>query len=193
MFCGIPPSELPDAPRYDGKSLIICGGAACVWDDLEPLIPYIGSGTHVMAVNDVGMHIPVDIRHWFSNSAKDVGKWAECRRRGYNQGATRHALRRGNDEKGANYLWPWPGHGTSSLNAVYTGLAMGYESVVLCGIPLDNQPNYFSPKWEKRNFTHEVPDRDDGTMKYWTNARDKFFEGRVKSRSGRTKELLGAP
>jgi hypothetical protein len=58
---------------------------------------------------------------------------------------------------------------------------------------LDNSPNYFSPDWEVRNFENEVPKRQDGTMAYWEAAAKKCFRGRVKSMSGRTRELLGAP
>jgi hypothetical protein len=43
------------------------------------------------------------------------------------------------------------------------------------------------------NFEREVGVREDGTMMYWHNANQKLFGGRVKSMSGRTRDLLGAP
>lgn len=164
-----------------------------MWEDLEPFCPHIRGGAwHLMAVNDVGMHIPLDLRHWFSNGAEDVANWSRCRRTGYNRNATRHALKFAQCKAGANYYWPWPGHGTSSLNAVLTGIALEYDEIILCGIPLDNTGHYFDPPWVRSNFEREVPYKD-GELKWWAKAADRYFDGRVKSRSGRTRELLGAP
>jgi hypothetical protein len=69
---------------------------------------------------------------------------------------------------------------------------MGY-TIVICGCPLDDSPNYFSPDWELRNFTKEVGVKSDGTMQYWEAAKQKCFRNRVKAMSGRTRALLGAP
>lgn len=179
-------------PTYQGRC-VIAGGAMCVWDDIQGFAPEIrGGGTDLMCVNDIGMHMPLKVRHWFSNGPGDVQRWRACRRRGYNEDIVTHALEFSSQPGKVHWVWPWPGHGTSSLNAVYTALQMGYTDVVLCGVPLDNQPNYFSPAWERRNFEREVPDRD-GRLKWWGRAADERFNGRVKSMSGRTRELLGAP
>jgi hypothetical protein len=80
--------------------------------------------------------------------------------------------------------WPWAGHGTSTLNAVYTGLALGYDSVVICGAPLDNKGHYFEPDSAVSNF-----DRS-GDLMSWKYARDNVFDGRVTSLSGNTKLIL---
>lgn len=190
MFA-IPETEFPIHPLYNGKGLVICGGARCVWEDLEPFCPHVrGGGYHIMAVNDVGMHIPLDLRHWFSNSAQELSQWVECRRNGYNRTVLTHSLRA--NPGIVKYIWPWPGHGTSSLNAVYTGLRMGYDPIILCGVPLDDSGHYFDPPWVKTNFAREVPANNEN-LKWWSNAAEKVFEGKVKSMSGRTRDVLGSP
>ena len=93
-------------------------------------------------------------------------------------------------------VWPWPGHGTSSLNGCYTGLALGYDEIVLCGAPLDDSGHYFDPPTWHTNFVREIPDVDRGGViqpRYWSEAKARIFDGKVKSMSGRTRDLLGAP
>ena len=172
---------------------MICAGAACIWDDLALLgVRSDQSDTHIMAVNDIVMHLPMRVRHMFSNDHRLIPHWLGARRPQYvrEYGAVEHTHSCG---VGGKYTWPWPGHGTSSLGACYSAVAMGYSPIILCGCPLDNSPNYFSPSWEIRNFEREVADTVNGQISYWSNAARKCFRGRVKSMSGRTRDLLGAP
>ena len=90
--------------------------------------------------------------------------------------------------KGAKYYWQIPGHGTSGLNAVYVGLLLGYDEIVIVGMPLDNTGHYFDAPWEKSNFEKQVPFKD-GSIKYWKDAIPKF-EGKVKVVSGRLSAIL---
>jgi len=175
----IPWKPLPEiAGTYSGR-ILVCGGARCIWDDLADFLPEIRGGVHVMCINDLGMHYPYSFKHWYSNSADELKVWSQARRRDLDNGHTLHSC-----NPGAGHLWPWPGHGTSGLNAVYTALALGYDDIILCGIPLDDSGHYFDPPWRGSNFTHEVPE-----MKWWKNA-VQYFDGKVSSRSGRTRELL---
>lgn len=171
--------------------LILCGSARCVWDDIRPYYSAQFSDTRWMAVNDIGMHLPVRLSHWYSNSADRLKAMARCRRENLNQDVKLHAMRHPGQGE-VRYMWDLPGHGTSALNACYVGLKLEFEEIVLCGIPLDDQPYYFEPDWieSNANFVREVPIKG-GRMKWWENARDTVFEGRVRSMSGRTRELLG--
>lgn len=192
-FLGLSLRDYPDlVGKFSGKLVIVAGGG-CVWDDLKRLNCRGGidnNGWTVMTVNDVTAHYPGKITHVYSNDHRMLPFWIGARRpqytRAYGPIPYVHSCR-----VGAKNNWPWPGHGTSALGATYTGLAMGYDEIVLCGVPLDDSPNYFSPDWEPRNFTREVPEKDNGTMAYWHQAAKACFRGRVKSMSGRTKELLG--
>ena len=195
QFLGITLRGWPEdmVNRFPGKRLILCAGGACVWDDLALLgIRKESASIHFMAVNDIAMHLPMKVRHLYSNDHRMIPFWMGARRHQYirTHGLIEYTH---SNQTGGQHTWPWPGHGTSALGAVYTGIAMGYNPIILCGCPLDDSPNYFSPSWEKRNFSREVSEQVDGNLAYWSGAARKCFKGRVKSMSGRTRELLGAP
>ena len=190
------PAELVDA--FAGKKLVVCGGARSVWDDLLTLnvSGENPNGFDVMTVNDVTMHYDGKITHVYSNDARWLPKWIAARRdlitRKY--GGIQYVHSCGT---GARYNWPWPGNGSSGLGAVYTGLAMGYSTIVLCGIPLDDAGHYFDPPWKRTNFSREVGNQTNGDLQYWANAKRTVFDvvkpkACVRSQSGRTRELLGA-
>lgn len=192
-FLGVALNQYPKdmVGKFSGRLVIVSGGR-CVWDDLASLGLRGGHGPDVMCVNDVVMHYPGMVKHLYSNDRRRISGWLQMRRpeieREYGPVRYTHSCR-----EGAKYHWPWPGHGTSSLGAVYTGLAMGYDEIVLCGVPLDDSGHYFDPPWKESNFTREVGVKGNGQMQYWAEAAKKCFQGRVKAMSGRTRELLGPP
>lgn len=176
--------------KFKDRRLVIAAGGRCVWDDIQRI--RINTEEHdMMAVNDVGMHLPFKLKHWYSNDSKLLPRWLSARR---------PPLVRDIDEKQPilthscyegmhHHHWPVPGHGTSGLNAVYVALLMGYEDIVLVGMPLDDSGHYFDAPWMKTNFTREVPDRDEG-LRYWSTAAREIFDGRVKAVSGRLVGIL---
>lgn len=174
---------------YDGP-IVIAGCAQCVWNDIADL-PRMFRQAPVMAVNDLIMHYPGRLDHAYSNDTPMLDAWMAARRPEYVRRFGKPEIHTCGSTREHN--WPWPGHGSSALNAVYTALAMGHSKVVLCGVPLDNQPHYWQAPWERANFEREVGTTVTGKMQYWQNAADKIFNGRVRSMSGRTMELLGAP
>lgn len=195
---GISYNQLPkEKDTFKGTCLVV-GGGWCVWKDLS-LIDW--SQIDIMCVNDIFMHFPGEIRHFYSNNHHEMLKWREARVDRFRKSYTRTTMLHTN-RYGADYMvqWPWPGHGTSGLNAIYTALGLGYEKVILAGIPLDDGGHYYDPRpdettgsWGNRKFSHfeaEIPVKG-GKMKYWEDARDKIFNGRVRSLSGRSKDLLG--
>jgi len=193
---GIRKAQYPDlVDKFVGHRLLVVGSGRCVWDDLASIAIKPGpqnSGYDVMCVNDIVMHYPGAIRHFYSNDHRWIPNWLNARRE-------LHIRRFGpikyvhSCNVGPAHNWPWPGHGSSALGAVYCGLAMGYEQIILCGIPLDDGGHYFDPPWVKTNFMREVGTQPDGQMMYWQNAKTKNFRGRVFGTSGRTAELLGRP
>lgn len=178
------------AGTYSGI-LIIVGSGRCVWEDLEKAGMAKNQDHHIMALNDMIMHYPGPLEHAYSNDHTLIDTWVKARRPTLvrDWGRIKHIH---NCRAGRHHVWPWPGHGSSGLNAVYTGLGLGYDRVWLCGIPLDDSGHYFDAPWIKTNFNQEVADRDNGP-RYWENAARRIFKGRVKSFSGRTRELLGEP
>ena len=174
--------------RFSGRLLIV-GGARCVWDDLA------GVGfqdTDILCINDIVMHFPGKVKHFFSNDSTFTPRWLLSRRRNlrkaYGPVEYVHTC-----NKGAEYNWPWDGQGTSALGAVFSGLAMGYDKIILCGVPLDDTGNYFDPPWVKSDFMNNIGLTGSTSIKCWGKAMREVFNGKVTSCSGRTRELLGLP
>lgn len=170
--------------RKFGGDLFIVGSGRCVWDDLEK-IGRCPRGD-VMTLNDITMHFPYEVKHAYSNHYDQLEKWIGARRLTYNIDILKHSY--------MNYpgvvKWPFPGNGTSALNAVFVGLALGYDKITLCGIPLDNSGHYFDPPWKETNFEKEVPAKKKlDAIRWWSDAYKHIFNGRVKAVSGRLAHL----
>jgi len=183
------------------ETLIICGGGRTVWSDLGRIPDW--NQHHSMAVNDAIMYFPGRLDHAYSNDCIINGindrmllRWYAARRpenRQQDTGTKLHSCF-GHGVEGVRH-WDIKGHGTSGLNAVYVGLGLGYQRIILCGIPLDNEGHFFDPPWKRTNFNREVPTKRAGPnqLRFWSAAKERDFNGKVFSMSGRTKELLGEP
>lgn len=185
--------HLPKVPRYQG-GVIVVGDAACVWDDLERFRcrsdnGVARSGWDFMTVNGITSVFPGKIEHAYSNAPWVIRRYVRSRRDDYKDefGYPKYLHSRGPD--GTDFVWPWHGDGTSGLGATLVAVALGYERIVLAGMPLDNGPHNGEPPWRTTRFTTEVPPGDF----HWGRAIHLAFEGKVKSLSGRTAEWLGQP
>ena len=199
-FCGHSVSSLPTCTgAYKGKQLVICADAACVWDDLKRFGCASGnnrgsvwkSGWHFMTVNKVVETFPGDIEHCYSNEPQTLLRFIASRRteyvREFNAPQNSHSI-----TAGCKWTWPFGGHATSGLGAVLVGIGLGYDRIVLCGMPLDDGHHNGEPPWRTTWFTNEAADNvATGENQYWKNARVLAFEGKVKSMSGRTMKWLG--
>lgn len=192
------PKTLEYIGKFSGKRCLVVGSAACVWDDLDRLGVRgdLNNGWHTICVNDVIQHYPGVVNHGFSYQYRWLQHWVGGRREticSHKVSEKWGGVGLTHSRVNAQVNWPWPGNGTSSLGAALTAVALGYDPIVLCGVPLDDGPHYFEPPWATCNFTNEVGNRiGDGKMIHW-HTTAKCFKGRVKSQSGRTREMLGAP
>ena len=172
---------------HSGKLLIASSGR-CVWNDISQIRDI--QNYDIMCVNDMVMHFPLKVDHFYTNDYRMLSQWLSARRprykKDFEESIVSHCCY---DPPKGVIKWPWPGHGTSSLNAVYTGLALGYDEILIAGVPLDNSGHYFDPPWVESKFENEVPNRD-FLPRHWKDAKEKVFQGKVKSLSGRTKQLL---
>ena len=189
---GIPSHSYPLdwVDKYSG-TLIICAGGRNVFTDFQQAIKRHRPKNPIayMTVNDITMHLPARVDHVYSNDDRWLPKWVAARRELLTKEFGGEMITHTNRGK-AQVSWPWPGSGSSGLGAVYTGLALGYDNIVLCGMPLDDSGHYFDAPWRQTNFVREVPLKGNGQIKYWQQAKDEVFQGKVTSMSGRTKELL---
>lgn len=205
---------LPDiAGQYTGRKIVVCGDAACVWDDLEAFgcRSDVGRGKvhkdgwDFMTVNKLVDIFPGCIEHAYSNEPNLLNAFINARRQEYRRefGDPKHTH---SITKGAKWQWHFSGHGTSGLGAVLVAIGLGYERIVLCGMPLDNGRHNGEPHWRRCNFVNSEANSppkqeivtDSGAVvpapnQHWQKAIDLAFRRKVKSMSGRTREWLGYP
>lgn len=183
-----PKGELPEiVDSKQGGKIVILGSACGIWDDLAR---YDLQGHDLMAVNDMMMHYPGQLHHGATVHADKLPGWGffqayEASHKAWPPMQTHSHL------KHDWVKWHWPIHregGTSGLFAVTVALLMGYDLIVLAGIPCDDSPRYFDPPGNK----HEHMGRD-SMLREWQEANQAIFEGKVRSLSGRTRDLLGEP
>ena len=188
------------AGTYKGKGLIVCGDAACVWDDLQrfgcddrspPRGKVRKDGWHFMTINKLVETFPGHVEHCYSNRPNLLTNFITARRDEYAKefGGPQHTH---SCNVGAKHHWPWGGHGTSGLGGTLVGVALGYDRVVLCGLPLDNSNHNGEPPWRRTAFKDKeaAGDVKTGWDSHWKRA-EVAFEKKVRSMSGRTLEWFG--
>jgi hypothetical protein len=184
---GTSQNQFPDPYKQivDRGKLLIVGSGRTVWQDLELIID--SEDRDVMCLNDMIMHYPYRYQYAFSNDARMLPAWVAARRPRYameNGDVTMHSVHE--DWHGKVTKWPFPGHGYTGLNACYVGLGMGYNDIILAGVPSDDSGHYFDPPYLQYTQAYQK------SKKYWLNA-IPLFEGKIKSVSGMTAEWLGEP
>jgi len=178
-----------EPPRIAGAStgpLLVLGCARHVWQDLAALGPWHGD---TMAINDIGTHWAQPLTHWLSLYPKLLPAWAAIRATRYEaSNAPRPFTHSHRQREGIDHAWP-PGivGGGGGMAAALVGLMLGYEHVILAGVPMDGSGHYYDPP----EFRNPGPLRANH-QEAWLKAAD-LFAGRVKSLSGNTRRLLGAP
>lgn len=199
MFEGDPPNLVG---KYGGTLLVI-GGGRCVFDDISAYTGDPATGTFaglrrwleedghdVMAVNDIGQWLTCHLEHWCSMHADHLMNWLTLRRHHglYCDGLQTHCHK---EKPGIDNPWPMVPNmgGLSGLYAAMLGVLMGYDQVVLAGVPSDGTGRFFDPPdsggmhgdrsiigaWEENMHCYPT------MMDY------------VRSLSGYTKEVLGGP
>lgn len=187
------------AGAYAGKNVIVCGDARGIWDDLEAFGcrddnkfgKVRKDGWDFMTINKIVELFPGDIEHCYSNQPDLLHRFIAARRQEYTDCAKPKNLHSCN--QGTKWRWPWGGHGTSGLGAVLVAVGLGYDRIVLCGLPLDDGPHNGEPPWRKTRFaSSEAAGPVGGGMdQHWKRAKELAFDGKVRSMSGRTRDWLG--
>lgn len=163
---------------------LVIGSADCVWDDLDR-VP-TGWPDLVLAVNMAGATYPGIIDHWCSLHPEKFPGWISTRRAlGHPGGYTRWAGKRvkGVDHGPVDRVIEHDG-GTSAGLAIKVALHLGATQVVLAGCPQTNTPHFHDP----RRWAHS-----DACWPEWVRLHADGKLDRVRSLSGRTRDLLGGP
>ena len=194
------------AGQYAGKSLMIIGCGRNVWEDLthypryqygpmqKPYDPMVYHAFDVMAINEIGMYLP-HVDHWVSMHDDVLRHLSEIRKQ---LGLAETMLHSNTPLRpdthcaccGGMVYWHLAAAlGCSGLLAVHIAVLLGYEAILLAGIPADNHGNFYHPA--TMGGTHGVV----RAKERWEAAirRVPAIAQRVRSLSGWTRELLGAP
>lgn len=190
---GDPP---PVAGNFRGRCLVI-GSGHNMWEDSARLWKLDSERSYeYMGVNFGGAFWPYPLHHFVSLHANYIKHWVGIRLASGSQHYVHtHAHKQ---LEGVGTAWTFVRQaGMSGLFACKVALALGYEQVVLVGNPIDDKGHFYDPpkgwtmgnefSWEGTRYRHR------GTLLEWECAATEEFQGRVKSMSGYTRELLGEP
>jgi hypothetical protein len=194
---GDPPSCVG---AYSG-TLVIVGSGPCVWDDLESFPVECDR----MAIGNVGMHLS-GLTHWASLHTAEMPHLAQIRSLdNIYKRETRPLL---HCHKPTAYIGKLPefmrhsishywylskSYQTSGIFGVQIALAMGYDNIILAGLPCDNSGSYWGDYTKTRQRHGIIQPRwaclVDETSPHFLSEAKRC----VRSLSGHTKEVFGAP
>lgn len=170
---------------------LVCGGAWNLWDDLAKLEQLVGGvwPGWVGVVNNVGWAYQHPIDAWITLHPSNLPEWrAKREAAGFSMDFDiwGGVWRTGTDDSNSplvDHVLPVTRVGSSGYHAVEVALHLGCERVVLAGVPMEFGPHFHSKKpWDSPMFHRPA----------W-EASVEDFDGRVRSMSGWTAELLGTP
>lgn len=163
---------------------MVVGGAACWRDDVARLEKMAGGRWPgpIFACNDVATVLP-DLDHFCTLHAEKLPQWK--RQRLANGLPFHFETWSCANRTPVDHHWDqWTG-GSSGLYALAVALfAVGCERAVLCGIPMNADPNAF--REEARWHAHAR------YVRGWKRDMEQL-QGRVRSMSGTTMEWFGSP
>lgn len=172
------------------KSILICGGAKCVFDDMERA-HVMHEFDSIMAINDIGMHLP-KLDFWVSMHPDKMVRWLEGRRN--NGHPDPISFWTGHDravptgakavQLGLTFQTLRNTRGGSGLLAIFAARYMQFDRIALAGIPMQREEEHFhKPGWWKEcNLYRTV----------WEN-NASLRSGDVRSFSGWTRDKFGEP
>lgn len=165
---------------------VICGGAAGVWQQRElaaAMVQAAGLEVVAIAINDAGVSHPDPLHHWVSLHPDTFETWE--RKRGELMFELDYVKwsQTARPRHGTRAVRKWR-DGSSGLTALDVALnEAGCAGAILCGVPLDASVNVFRGRpwseWKRYRYGFQ-------------KARPQFGD-RVRSMSGWTRELIGAP
>lgn len=187
------------------RAAIVIGGANCVSLDFSSALELF-TPDRVYAVNDIGAHVEkIDV--WCTLHPECLDFWEEQRRkRGLDNNYEIVAplisevgihIDKGRINRRVSYIWPGLNIDSSPSSGIYAAkvaLEDGFDRVVLAGVPLTVEHGHFLPS--SRNSKGEMRGKvwkDCGAFVSGFNKSLPYLNGRVRSMSGYTKEILGKP
>lgn len=183
----------PDIAGTCSGTAVIMGCGRTVWDDLARFDP-VKEKAEVIAINNMILHWKARVHHGISLHPEEPNLWRALRYYYQCEGShvVTHSYRKHGKEcplTECDIIWDieLSKGGSSGLFAVMVGLGLGYDRIILAGVPMDGGGHFYDPvATNTPQFTGQNIDLE------WKWA-GKYFNGRVRSLSGRTREWLGEP
>ena len=183
--------ELPEIAGTKEGKLIIIGCSRNVWEEVEKLMPM---NCDVMCINDMISYYPYPMTHAYTNNERRLDTYWASRRFHYKQKQKGKPLMHTLSKWGEDYIgWPFHGNGTSAFNACKAAVLMGYDDIVLCGLPMDGSGHFWEAPWMRSPKGRRADEQYWNDISLWSEARKKIFKGKITSMSGNTRDLLGSP
>lgn len=180
----------PPLTNTEQGTAVILANAACVWDDIRKLPAHDA----VIAVNDIGAYYRHKVHHWVSYHDLCLQPFLQVRRNKHRNDPQLHAhfledMHNNKGQPGVHY-WNLTYHySTSGILAVLVGLLLGYDKLILAGMPADNTPDFWQDPAIWNSQGTKVRHR------LWQVVMDRVPEIKrcTRSLSGHTMKWLGAP
>lgn len=178
-------------------SALICGSAPCLLEDYKTAVSHMIDAA-VLVINEAGSVIRG--QHLMTQHPEKAD-W--FRQRSVNQKIVVHTAKNRERAKQANVDVYWPDCvtlATSGGSAIAIALQMGFERIVLCGMPMNGGDGYFAgsalhrdePRFGLEQADSEYIRSYQQRLVSFAESEPQSFE-RVRSCSGFTRELFGAP
>lgn len=167
------------AGTYKGTCVIV-GSGGSMWNDYDKIKD---KGFDIMGVNVGGQFIP-DLTHLFSWHCYQISAISKFRKAEfYGKTFLTHSVR---EYDGIDYVWYLSGGASmSGISAIDLCVLLGYENIILCGVPMDDS-GYFYGRPKNPEVCDKYRQEEVRRLKV-------KFGDRVKSLSGYTKEVFGEP
>lgn len=169
------------------RRCLVLGAASCLWDDVEAALK-VGEYDAVIAAKLGGVAWPGELHAWVTLHPDWMPDYRSRRKaRGYPEPREVVAHKPGPGiDRIAESRWPEQKYrsGASGMFAAKVALDDGFDRVVLCGIPMDQQVGRIDGRktWPAAN-----------TYRQAVTLALPRLKGKVRSMSGWTREVLGAP
>lgn len=184
-------SAPPFLPIYDGP-VLVCGNAYCLRDDHArarehyPDVP-------VIAVNGAAGEVQAEFL--FTQHPRKFQRWIAWQRERFGEGFTTHSAGKAHlaSKFGVRERMPWVDYwwegvasgGTSTWGARRLARLLGFDEVILCGMPL-SRGGYANGRMARDFQRDEVIDHYRQMV-----LRDTDWHEGVRSMSGWTREIFG--
>lgn len=180
------------ALQYSGTLKIVCS-ARCLWDDLEELGDV---GGDVMAVNIAGAFYKGPVDHWCSAHPNFLMKnCVPLKRRFYHMPHETHIYTHSmRYTEGIDFVWDIlrGGGGTSGMFSTLVALTLGYDKIIICGMPLDDSGHFYESPYVPP-FPQDLFETNKAARLWGHHVNTIKKSNKVRSMSGMTAHWFGKP